>query len=106
MRFFASDMYSYRKNVGEVSLGWKETSLSEKNTINKYFMEKLKVFDADNCGSKEVFFAFSSNRYFKLNYEWWIDISSDEYIRDCLYITEIKKEQCKNIASDRDWLYI
>lgn len=87
---------------------WVEEDIKdEKHFIECYFNREIKIWDADNCGEEEFFFAFSSGKCFKLIYNWWIDGSSDAWLADEFEIKEIIWEECKDhISSDRDWLKI
>jgi hypothetical protein len=97
MRFFASDM----RNPSP----WKEVEgTDERKIIKAYFDKHIKIYDADNGGDETFYFVFSTGKYFKLYYEWWIEFCPDWTLKETVKITEIKKEEVKDICADRNWL--
>jgi len=84
---------------------WRETSeTNEFKVIEKYFNDHIKVWDADNCGYEEIYFAFDTGKAFILKYDWWCDYDSEEYIKDEWEIEEIYINDAKGICTNRDWL--
>ena len=95
MRYFCSDM-PYPST-------WVETDCDERKTIDRYLENRIRVHDADNCGSQTYYFAFSSGRYFKLEYTWWIVATEDMWLDDESQITEVAEDQCEGLCKDRNW---
>jgi hypothetical protein len=97
MRFFVSDM--------ENPSPWKEVEeIDERKVIKSYFHDNIKIYDADNSGEETYYFAFSSGKYFKLVYQWWIEYRPDWTLMEKRTIIEIKKEEAEDICADRNWL--
>ena len=104
MKYFHSDMYSYRG----VPTKWVETNKNEIETIKDLYYNEFFVWDSDNCGDETIYFAFDSGKYYKLTHAWWFEYDEEDgsNIKYEYDIEEIKKEEAKNIASNRDWLNV
>lgn len=98
-------MWRYRSGK-YVPESWKEThEKNEKNLIKTLYYDDFYVYDFDVCGENEIYFAFSTGKYYKLTYAWWRSYEDNENQSE-YEIEEISKNEAKNIASDRDWLVI
>lgn len=80
-------------------------NFSEKECINEYFLDEIKVYDADLCGNIWVEFVFDNGRAYLLEYSWWIeydpewDLCEEKIIKE-IPLSDVKKCQTKY----RDWI--
>lgn len=102
-------MWSYR-NGTYYPQNWKTTEIeNEIKLIKKLYFEDFHVWDFDTCGDNTIYFVFDTGKYFRLTYSWWRSYEPDEddnYLQHEYEIEEIKKEEAKDISSDRDWLIV
>lgn len=114
MKYFASDMFQYRKNLGSVPKNWVDSIFhDEKDIILDYLNNEIRVFDADTCGEKIIYFVFENNKVYKLYYDWYIKYEPEwdliesfdiEEIKDKNKIEQLFKEN--KLVKNRDWLKI
>ena len=111
MKFTTTDNYTYRAGIGNVPKSWIDYGLEDhKDSIWKYFYDKIKLWDWDECGSETHDFVFDDGKAFRLEYSWWSewyhDDDEENGLKDETFIEEISIDDAKvpdkNIG--RDWL--
>lgn len=86
---------------------WKETTESDElKFIASYCECHLKIYDADNSGKEVVYFAFSSGKFFKVTYSWYIEVDPEWRLIDHYEIVQIKESEAEDLCVDRDWMVL
>lgn len=111
MKYTSSLNTSYRPYIGYFPNPWLTSDLKDENkVIEEYIDDKIRVWDADICGNKEVTIYFESGNVYKVEYSWWIgsDYDSDfNEIEDTYSLKDevhIEKVEGVEIPKDRDWI--
>lgn len=104
MRYYCSDWYPY-------NLSWKEVdvNVSHEDLINKILRDDFHVYDADNCGDDTIYFVINDGnetKYFMVEHSWWIKYDPEWEIHNDYTIDEVKKEDTKDLISDRDFIVV
>ena len=102
MRYYVSDWTTYE---GKASRNWEETNKTEAQILDE-IRKDCWVYDADTCGDDTLYVAFSSGKYYKIYHDWYITYDPEWEIHNSVEITEVRKEETKDIVSDRDWLIL
>ncbi len=111
MRYFNSEMWSYR-NGAYVPHAWKETNFDdERKFLAHYCQEELYVYDSDNCSHRDIYFAFSTGKFFLVEHSLWWEYVEDEdggyhHVANEFEVTEVPEAETKKLAKDRDWLIV
>lgn len=113
MKFTTSENTKYVWGVGNVPKPWMDYGLDATATIEKYFDENIKIWDADTCGDETVDFLFEDGSSYRLEYSWYLNVYrevDDEgeelpWVIDSVSIEEISVEANTVIDKKmRDWL--
>lgn len=98
MRFTFSENYTQDK----MPKPWVDygSDFDELKTINKFFYDYVKVYDADNAGDEFVDFVFDNGKAFRLEYEWYIEYNPDWNLVDRMNIREIRLTEA-NVPSKK-----
>jgi len=107
MKYTHSDNHSWFYRAAERQpKPWIETNLNETDTIMSHFRKFVQVHDADICGDKIMFFEFDNGNCYRLSYSWWIEYDPEWDLKEEIEITKVKKEETKNLYSNRNWLVV
>lgn len=98
----------WNRYIGRAPLPWlvsEETN--HKKVIDEFFQDKIRVWDADICGEETIDFLFDDGKAFRLEYSWWIEPNSDDWLHDHVEVHEIDAKEA-NVPTkiNRDFLVL
>jgi hypothetical protein len=81
---------------------WEFIPPSKNFNIENWFMEKLHVYDADNCGNRTSFWVFvydNNKTFYKVVHNWWWYHKEFE-IQNEFEITQVDKSELNCFAAE------
>jgi|AntAceMinimDraft_11_1070367.scaffolds.fasta_scaffold186545_2 hypothetical protein len=110
MKFTTTYNYTWRAGIGNIPKAWIDYGIEDhKDSIWKYFYDKIELLDFDVCGNETHDFVFEDGKAYRLEYAWWRDDWAEEdesCLKNEVYIEEISIDAAnvpdRNIG--RDWL--
>jgi hypothetical protein len=110
MKFTTTENKTFRGHLGYVPKQWIcDEFENHKDSIWKYFVKNIKLYDWDICGTEIHDFLFQDGKAFRLEYSWWSEWNNDDEeengLKDEVLIHEISSEDA-NVPDKkiRDWL--
>lgn len=98
MKFHCSDFYDYKKNPRP----WIDYGLDEEETIEKYFVDHVQIYDTDVCDDIEIDFVFDNGNAFRLEYSWWIEYNPHWSLQSEKFVESIQLEDARCMKTYRD----
>jgi len=77
MKFTTTNNNTYRAGIGTVPKSWIDYNLNHVESIDKYFYDKVQIYDADTCGDETHDFVFEDGKAFRLSYSWYLNASGE-----------------------------
>ena len=115
MKYISSDKYNATRKpwieakveVWNNGVCTKIDPTDEIHFIKYYYNEQLYVYDVDSGGDNTVYFAFDTDKCYRLEYEWWITRDPEWEIHNYYTFKEITWDECReHVSSNRDWLVV
>lgn len=99
MRFTFTDNETYQRKPRP----WADYGLDEEASVEKFFYDHVKMYDADSCDDIVIEFVFENGKAYKLDYSYWIDYENG--LEDEKFITEIPIDDVTmEYKTYRDWM--
>lgn len=77
MKFTTTNNTIYRAGIGSVPKSWIDYNLDHIESIDKYFQDKVRIYDADTCGDETHDFVFEDGKAFRLEYSWYLNAGGE-----------------------------